>query len=713
MNTYRRLDSNQVSDLDHQWTRHLTFESSVLGESPPLPPRTFLGRDELVEKIVGLAENLAPIALIGAGGIGKTSIALAVLHHDRIKQRFGHDRRFIRCDQFSASRAHFLRRLSNVIGAGVENPEDLAPLRTFLSSKEMMIVLDNAESILDPRGTDSEEISAVMEELSRFENICLCITSRVSTTPLDCKHLDIPTLSMAAARDIFYRIYDSDDRSNLLINVILAQLGFHPLSITLLATVARQNRWDTDRLTREWERQRTSMLQTQKNKSLAAAIELSLTSSMFQDLGPDARALLEVVAFFPQGIDENNLGWLFPTIPNRANIFDGFCILSLAYRSNGFITMLAPLRDHFSPKDPMSSPLLCATKQRYFTRLSVHIDPNRPDFGETRWIILEDVNVEYLLDVFTTIEANSDSIWDTCADFMVHLFWHKKRLIILKPKIEGLPDDHRSKPECLFRLSRLFASVRNWAERKRLLTLALRLWRERGNDHHVARTLGHLSDTNRLMGHPKEGMQLVEEALGIYERLGDTVEQGQCLIKLTYLFIEDNRLDAAEAAASRAIDLLAEKGNQFQACDSHRVLGYIYRSRGETEKAINRFEVALRIASSFNSHDRLFWIHYSLAELFLDGGRFDDAHAHLEQAKSNTVDSTYNLGRAMSFQAMVWYKRHKLEEARSEAMRAADVFEKLGAATDLEWCKGLIRAVQKELNSRAASVQSRPNREFL
>jgi DNA replication protein DnaC len=41
--------------------------------------------------IVDLAEDLIPIALTGAGGIGKTFITLAVLHHDLIRERFGSD----------------------------------------------------------------------------------------------------------------------------------------------------------------------------------------------------------------------------------------------------------------------------------------------------------------------------------------------------------------------------------------------------------------------------------------------------------------------------------------------------------------------------------------------------------------------------------------------------------------------------------------------
>ena len=696
-----------TTDAYHPQTQAIldTMQSTVSlshsvppGELPPPPPRACFGRDELIEKIIDLAENLTPIALIGPGGIGKTSVALAVLHHDRTKKRFGNDRWFIRCDQFPSSRTHFLSRLSKVIGAGVENPEDLTPLRSFLSSTKMIIVLDNAESILDPQGTNAPEIYALVEELSQFDNVCLCITSRISTIPSDCETLDVPTLPTDAARDAFYRIYKGGERSNL-VNCILEQLDFHPLSITLLATVAHHNRWDANRLAGEWDRRRIDVLRTQHNRSLAATIELSLASPMFQELGPDARGLLGAVAFFPQGVDENNLEWLFPAISDRAKAFDNFCILSLTYRSNGFVTMLAPLRDYLYPKDPRSSPVLCTTKERYFHRLSVDINPDTSGFEESRWIISEDVNVEHLLDVFTSTDTSSGDIWETCADFMEHMYWHKPRLVVLEPKIEGLPDSHRSKPICLFRLSRLLGSVGNHVGRKRLLDHTLKLWRERKSEARVAQTLRFMSGTNGLLGFRKEGIQQVKEALEISERLGDVSEQARSLERLASLLYDDKQLGAAEEAALRVIGILSDKRDQFPACKCYRLLGDICRSRGETEKAIKHYETALRIASPFDWRNRLFWTNYSLAELFFGENRFDDAHTHIERAKSHTINNSYPLGCAMRLQAELWYKERRLEEAKSEAIRAADVFRKLGAARDVEHCGGLLRDIGMEMET--------------
>ena len=492
-----------------------------------------------------------------------------------------------------------------------------------------------------------------------------------------------------------------------------------------------------ERLAKEWERRRTRVLQTEHNKSLAATIEPSLASPMFQELGPDGRALLEVIAFFPQGISEDNVDWLLPTISDGNSIFDKFCVLSLTHRSSKFVTMLAPLRDYFLPKNLESASLVCAIRS-YSTRTLAKVDPCDPTFGETRWIVSEDINVEHLLDVFTTIEPSLDVLWEICANFLQHLIWHKNRLVVLGPKIEGLPDDHRFKPECLFKLSRLSYLVGNHAECKRLLTLTLGLWRERGNDYQAARTLRQLASTDRLTGLHKEGIRQAREALEIYERLGGMAkevleiyerlgtttkealgiherldaEQAACLNGLALSLRDDGQLDAAEEAGSRAIGLLPQKGQEFQVCEVRLALGNVYRSKGEAEKAIHHFGVALGIASSFCWEDRLFWIYHSMAGLCLDKGWFDGANVYVERAKSHVANSTCNLGIAMEMQASVWCEQRRFEEARSEALCTADIYEALGIARAAELSRTLAQRIQQELDRRAALGQSASNCEL-
>jgi tetratricopeptide (TPR) repeat protein len=577
----------------------------------------------------------------------------------------------------------------------------LTPLRPFLSSREILIVLDNAESILDPQGPNAREIYGVVEELSQFETVCLCITSRISTVPPDCETLSIPTLSMEPACDAFYRIFKNRERPDV-VGSILEQLEFHPLSITLLATAASHNKWDYDRLVQEWDTHRTRVLRTDYNESLAATIELSLASPMFRELGPDARDLLGVIAFFPQGIDEKNLDWFFPSTSNGRSIFDKFCVLSLTYRSDGFITMLAPLRDYLCPEDPISSPLLRATKECYLRRLSTHVNPGDPGYDEARWIRSEDANVEHLLDIFTSVDANSGDIWDACANFMGHLYWYKRRLVMLGPKLELLPDSHPSKPKCLLCLSRLFESIGNYAEYKRLLVHTLKLWRERENDFQVAQTLRFLAHTNQKLLLFTEGILQAKESLGISERLDSTLGQVHSLQYLARLLWCDKQLDAAEEAASRSIGLLPDS-ERFLLCQGHRILGNVCHSKGEIEEAINHLETALGIASSSNWDSQQFWTHHSLAEVFRDQGRFDEAHAHIERAESLIGSDAYGLGRAVKLRASIWDRQGRIEEAKSEASRAVDAFEKLGAVKDAEDCRELLRRLEEKMKKRVPS----------
>jgi len=226
---------------------------------------------------------------------------------------------------------------------------------------------------------------------------------------------------------------------------------------------------------------------------------------------------------------------------------------------------------------------------------------------------------------------------------------------------------------------------------------ALKLWRERGgSDYLVARTLKRLAGVNWVLGLLEEGIQQAKEVSDIFERRGDVAEQAACLALLGNLFIADNQPDAAEEATMQSINLLG-KGQEYQLCDFHRILGNIFCSKGEREKAIHHFNISLEIAAAFNWPDLLFWTHDSLVKLFRDEDKFDDAHAHIKQAKEHALDNKYFLGRAMEQHSRIWYRQGRHEEAVSEVKCAIEIYGKLGAARDLEDCKDLLRRIERAI----------------
>jgi len=181
------VDPNQVSNLNHRRVHYLIFSSSTLGEPPPPPaPKVCFGCDELIGRIVSLAENLTHHSYWcrrDRQDIHRSGRPPSRSHQTTIRCD---NRRFIRCDQFTATCSHFLSRLAKVIGVGIENPKDLASPRLSLSTKETY---------------------AAVEELGQPNNTCLCTAPRISTIPPGCETLDIPTLPTEPARDALHRIY--------------------------------------------------------------------------------------------------------------------------------------------------------------------------------------------------------------------------------------------------------------------------------------------------------------------------------------------------------------------------------------------------------------------------------------------------------------------------------------------------------------------------
>ena len=68
--------------------------------SQPVAPEIFFGRDDIVFDCASLiARNeQTKVAILGTGGIGKTSTALHILHHQDVVDRYDNRRYFVGCD---------------------------------------------------------------------------------------------------------------------------------------------------------------------------------------------------------------------------------------------------------------------------------------------------------------------------------------------------------------------------------------------------------------------------------------------------------------------------------------------------------------------------------------------------------------------------------------------------------------------------------------
>ena len=318
-------------------------------ESPTLPvlpraPTNRFSREEILNQVLDLTDQVASTAMFGSIGVGKSIAALTLLHDNRTKTKFGRNRHPMRCDNLSNSLEGFLKCLSDAIGTN--RTTDIGKLQSHLeASPPLILLLDGVDAILDPLAPEAGEILATIEEIGCYQHVCLLTTSRMNPEIPGFHRINVPTLSGDSARDAFY------DTCGLgrspLVNDLIAKLDFHPLSINLLATAVHENSWDEPALLQVWGDDKTDALKTRYHQRLRDAVEQSIRLPTIQNLGTTGQYALGVIAAFPSGVEECRLERMFPGITGIGAAVDVLCRFSLLYRQDGFVKMLSPFRFYF------------------------------------------------------------------------------------------------------------------------------------------------------------------------------------------------------------------------------------------------------------------------------------------------------------------------------------------------------------------------------
>ncbi|KAJ7063814.1 hypothetical protein C8F01DRAFT_1054719 [Mycena amicta] len=361
----------------------------------PPSPKIFHGREDELQAIIQtiqlpLTTPAAHVVLLGPGGIGKTSLALSVLHHPELSSSFA-QKYFVSCHAAPTS-----AELLAVVAAhvGVESGPNLAPrvVRQLGYTtgtardqpKKTLLVLDNLETPWEP-AIERPKVEEFLALLANVERLTILVTMRGAERPGRVMWTrpylpPLGPLSTSAARQTFFEIADTPvdsagvqssdhDHNDSLITQLLELTGNLPLAINLIAHIAAYE-GPRNALAR-WTAERTRVLSDgyDKTSSLGISIMLSLSSPR---MTPDALELLSVLSVLPDGLSDADM--LHSQLPIRA-ILGGKATLiatSLAFVDrSGRLKVLAPIGEYISTVHPPSLVLQRALRV-YFHQI-IHI----------------------------------------------------------------------------------------------------------------------------------------------------------------------------------------------------------------------------------------------------------------------------------------------------------------------------------------------------
>ncbi|KAJ6596254.1 hypothetical protein DFH09DRAFT_1272770 [Mycena vulgaris] len=337
----------------------------------PSEPKIFHGRESEVSDILSLFHQEPPrIAILGAGGMGKTSLARAVLHHVEIASRYDQHRFFIACDAVSTK-----SELVALIGIhlGIKPDKDLTRniLRHLSSSPASLLILDNLETsweLLESR----RDIEGLLSLLADIHHLALIITMRGAERPGNVRWTrpflpPLEPLSQDAARQTFIDIAE-DIHDSSEIDRVLSLTGNMPLAIDLISHMV-----DTEGCTNildRWEAERTSLISEghDRRSNLDLSISLSLSSPRITSL-PQSKDLLSLLSMLPDGLSDIEL--LKSNLPMQDILGCKAALLrtSLAYKELGRVKTLVPIREYMQKSRPPTSHLIHPLLKQFYQLL--------------------------------------------------------------------------------------------------------------------------------------------------------------------------------------------------------------------------------------------------------------------------------------------------------------------------------------------------------
>jgi len=253
------------------------------------------------------------LTILGTGGIGKTSVALHILHHQEVVSQYNNHRYFVGCDTVTSAES-LARLILQIIQAPSVAGENILTVlhQALLMAPLTLLLLDNFETAWDIN-SGRDRVLDLLQKIGHPKRVSLIITMR-GAVPLPgivwtCFE-SLPPLLPPDAKSLFLAINsslnagDSKDDENL--DSLLAEMNYVPLAVFLLAQVSIG--FSPQYMLNRWREKQTVLLCMRKLKpgkleSIEVSISLSLTTLEIMN-NPDTIQLLGILCQLPDGLHQ-------------------------------------------------------------------------------------------------------------------------------------------------------------------------------------------------------------------------------------------------------------------------------------------------------------------------------------------------------------------------------------------------------------------------
>ncbi|KAF7377521.1 Tetratricopeptide repeat protein 28 [Mycena sanguinolenta] len=687
----RLLDDVRINFSDKTLVRLEIQMNSLLGKAPStrphvyrpiLPPKPLFmyGREHEKTAIIDtlMGDSPARIAILGAGGIGKTTLAISVLYDERVISRYD-SRYFVACEGVTSAEL-LLTELANVLRLPRdqldENMHDLV-LASFRHGT-VVICFDNLETAWD----NHEGRRAVEDLLMEFMAIpSLAMLCALRGTQRPCagagwsKPLLPPlhSLHFADAANIFRQI--SGKKMDEYAELMIKEVDCIPLAVTLLGHMVQEENETTASLAMRWTTERTALIENggdDRLSKLDKSIQCSVTSPrMNQD--PFATDILALFSLLPDGFPnrEGMLDRLQRFLPPDMNLQKAVSTLrrvALVHCETLVDTprlrLLSPVR-HFSKANLRVLPELGTALVDLYIEI-LHDGRDSSDPHSHTLIPPELLNIRA---VFAEAYESGDRREALIKASIIYTEWlsfmGSGSDDIIQMAIQSPPESDELLAACFYWHGKLCMRRNDVEEAHRAFGRAVKLHVK------IRDTLGEVTLHDPLTSRPSDA---IEKAYDLYE--------------LGSLYIGWGKIEEAERFFKRALELHTARGDFLGEAYDLLDLGKLFMRRGQLNDAEKAVSSALYLLRQV--HNVLGEAHAMrrLGRVYMRQNRFEEAEASLWGAVKLHRQTKCVLGEAHDLRRLgiLYMARHQLGEAEICFTKAADLHRKshdlLGEAND-------------------------------